>query len=162
MSYGTLSSSVVNHYNKRSYTLEGATYSNISIFKTNPSTESIAPAIYLDEKKQLLVNMVPPGISESKVIAKTNAAAMEQYYQAGQAFYGIYYVDGTLYKSGSKVTSFSDPILDNLGPRDYPCFCLRNNGTVTVKWPTKSDIKATTAACSFIISGSNPLVYEGA
>ncbi|EPR09611.1 phosphodiester glycosidase family protein [Ruminiclostridium papyrosolvens] len=160
MGYGTLSSAIVNHYNKRSYTLGGTTYSGISIFKTNPSTQTIAPAVRTDGTKQHLVDMVPPGVTSSKVIAKTNASVMGGYYESGQAFMGIYYVNGTLYKSGAQVT-YSSTSMQNLGPRDFPCFCLRNNGTVTIKWPTTSDIKATVEACSVIIAASNPLVYEG-
>lgn len=49
--YGSFSKSIVNYYNKVNYTLDGTTYNNISIFKTNPSTQSVAPARILKEKK---------------------------------------------------------------------------------------------------------------
>lgn len=45
MSYGTLSANPVNHYNKISYTLSG-TARTIHVFKTDPRTEGIAPAVY--------------------------------------------------------------------------------------------------------------------
>lgn len=164
MSYGTFSSSINNHYNRVNYTVSGTTYYNISIFKTNPSTESIAPAIYENDNKQLMSYMNPSGISSSNVIAKTNAGSM-QYGQTGFAFYGTFYQNGTLYKNGIQASGPLDSIFDQypypLGSQSNPLFCIKTNGAVNIRWPlTKNDLQTMLPYCQSIIAASEPLVYN--
>ena len=159
MSYGSTSPSIVNHYNKVTYTLDGKKYSNVHIFKTNPSRESVAPAVYVNGNKQLMENMDPPGISPAKVIAKTNANPMK-YGKDTDAFYGFYYVNSKLYKDCKQLSGTSDSSLDNMDYRYYPCFCVKTDGTANIRWLEKSNIAAALPYCSSIIGTSHPLVYE--
>ena len=86
MAYGTINSTIINHYNKTSYTLDGTTYSNIHVFKTNPNSETVSPAVYTTGNKKMLTNMNPNGIAASKVMAKTNGNTMEYYSSQGDSF----------------------------------------------------------------------------
>ena len=52
MAYGTLSSTIRNHYNKINYNVGGVQYENIHVFKTNPSTETITPAVHTNGSKK--------------------------------------------------------------------------------------------------------------
>ena len=60
MSYGTLSKNPINHYNKIYYTIGRTTFEPIHVFKTNPNSESIAPAVCLTDSKKHLSEMNPP------------------------------------------------------------------------------------------------------
>ena len=163
MSYGNISPKIVNHYNKVTYTLDGTQYKDIHIFKTDPSKESVAPAVYVNGDKQLMKNMNPPGISPSKVIAKINATPMI-YGKDKDAFYGLYYVNSTLYKDCKKLTGTSDPSLDNLHKRYYPCLCVKKDEktdeAVKVRWFTKANLPIALPYCSSIIGTAHPLVYN--
>lgn len=159
---GTFSSAIQKHYNRVSYTdsATGTTYKNISIFMTDSAKESIAPAVYLNGNKQRMENMNPPGISATKVIAKCTAGAMD-YGETGGAFYGTYYVDGTLYRECEKMTGPTDSRLDTLWLRDFPWFCVKTDNTVNIRWPLKAGVAPTLPYCSSIIAALNPLVYGG-
>lgn len=159
MSYGSLSASIVNHFNKVSYTLDGKTYKDIKIFKTDPKNESIAPAVYVNENKQRMENMNPPGVSSSKVIAKINGNPME-YGQYNDAFYGLYYVNSTLYMDGKQLSGTSDTALNKLHHRYYPCFCVKTDGTVNIRWFTKDNLATALPYCNSIIGSAHPLVFN--
>ena len=73
MSYGTLSKNPINHYNKIYYTIGRTTFEPIHVFKTNPNSESIAPAVCLTDSKKHLSEMNPPTAvigSTANVMAK--------------------------------------------------------------------------------------------
>ena len=94
MSYGTLSKNPINHYNKIYYTIGRTTFEPIHVFKTNPKSESIAPAVCLTDSKKHLSEMNPPTAvigSTANVMAKTNGNVMQYNNNTGTAFYGIYY-----------------------------------------------------------------------
>lgn len=79
MSYGTLSKNPINHYNKIYYTIGRTTFEPIHVFKTNPKSESIAPAVCLTDSKKHLSEMNPPTAvigSTANVMAKTNGNVM--------------------------------------------------------------------------------------
>ncbi|GMQ65329.1 phosphodiester glycosidase family protein [Vallitalea maricola] len=155
---GTFSTTIKEHYNNISYTDGGKTYSDVKIFKTNPATESIAAAIYQNGNKQMMENTNPSGINPSDVIAKTNGGAME-YGEHGDAFYGIAYQDGHLYISGYSTNS-SDPVFDTLRINYYPSFCVKTDGTATIRWfSSRTSLQTALPYISTIIAASQPLVY---
>ncbi|WP_458788295.1 hypothetical protein, partial [Vallitalea sediminicola] len=158
---GTFSTTIKDHYNKISYTHDGKKYEGISIFKTNPQTESIAAAIYKTGNKQLMENMNPSGINSSDVIAKTNGGLM-QYGEDGDAFYGLAYQDGKLYSSGWSANPSDSSLFEKWTPTYFPSFCVKKDGTATIRW--FSNCKSLQTALPYIstmISAGQPLVYTG-
>ena len=75
MAYGTFGNSIVNHYNKTTYSIGRDSYT-VHIFKTDSATEKVAPAVYVNENLQLLKNMNANGIDKSRTIAKINGNVM--------------------------------------------------------------------------------------
>lgn len=157
MAYGTINSTIINHYNKTSYTLDGTTYSVIHVFKTNPNSETVSPAVYTTGNKKMLTNMNPNGIAASKVMAKTNGNTMEYYSSQGDSFYGFFYANGQLYQHGEAITT-------NAGGysfRGYPALCLKTDGSAVIRWFLSSyALSQALPYCRAIISGSAPLVYN--
>ena len=159
MSYGTLSANPINHYNKISYTLSG-TARTIHVFKTDPRTEGIAPAVYETGSKKKLSEMNPPldviGRA-ANVMAKTNGNVMGNTGTSGDAFYGIFYVNNQLYQNGESRTSNAI----DCSFRSYPCFCIKTDGSVVIRW-FESNYKFSLALpyCKSIISGSAALVFD--
>lgn len=158
MSYGSFNATIVNHLNQVKYTIGGISYPGILVFKTNPRTESVAPAVYLKGNKQLMENMHPTGITN--VIAKTNAGAMA-YGQDASAFAGLYYQAGNLYMDNYKLTGVSDSRLSNLHSRYFPCFCIKKDGTANIRWPRIDNLQGMLNNCDCVISALEPLVYDG-
>jgi len=159
MAYGSFSKTIVNFYNKVNYTLSGTTYSNLSIFKTNPSTMSVAPACYAKGNKQLMANMNANGVLASKVVAKCTASPMT-YYQTGDAFYGMYYtVNSQLWADNYQITG-GIPNYPNKANNYYPAFCIKKDGTAKIRWfQNSTSLAAAAPYCSAIIAGAHPLVY---
>ena len=127
MSYGTLSKNPINHYNKIYYTIGRTTFEPIHVFKTNPNSERIAPAVCLTDSKKHLSEMNPPTAvigSTANVMAKTNGNVMASRKASGTSFYGIYYVNNELYQDGESCNTNTV----NCGFRGYPCFCIKNDG----------------------------------
>lgn len=159
MSYGTLSANPINHYNKISYTLSGTAHT-IHVFKTDPRTEGIAPAVYETGSKKKLSEMNPPldviGRA-ANVMAKTNGNVMGNTGTSGNAFYGIFYVNNQLYQNGESRTSNAI----DCSFRSYPCFCIKTDGSVVIRW-FESNYKFSLALpyCKSIISGSAALVFD--
>ena len=159
MSYGTLSANPINHYNKISYTLSGTAHT-IHVFKTDPRTEGIAPAVYETGSKKKLSEMNPPldviGRA-ANVMAKTNGNVMGNTGTSGDAFYGIFYVNNQLYQNGESRTSNAI----DCSFRSYPCFCIKTDGSVVIRW-FESNYKFSLALpyCKSIISGSAALVFD--
>ena len=159
MSYGTLSANPINHYNKISYTLSGTAHT-IHVFKTDPRTEWIAPAVYETGSKKKLSEMNPPldviGRA-ANVMAKTNGNVMGNTGTSGDAFYGIFYVNNQLYQNGESRTSNAI----DCSFRSYPCFCIKTDGSVVIRW-FESNYKFSLALpyCKSIISGSAALVFD--
>lgn len=54
MAYGTFGNSIVNHYNRTTYTIGRDSYT-VHIFKTDSATEKVAPAVYVNENLQLKI-----------------------------------------------------------------------------------------------------------
>ena len=159
MSYSTLSANPINHYNKISYTLSGTAHT-IHVFKTDPRTEGIAPAVYETGSKKKLSEMNPPldviGRA-ANVMAKTNGNVMGSTGTSGDAFYGIFYVNNQLYQNGESRTSNAI----DCSFRSYPCFCIKTDGSVVIRW-FESNYKFSLALpyCKSIISGSAALVFD--
>lgn len=159
MSYSTLSANPINHYNKISYTLSGTAHT-IHVFKTDPRTEGIAPAVYETGSKKKLSEMNPPldviGRA-ANVMAKTNGNVMGNTGTSGDAFYGIFYVNNQLYQNGESRTSNAI----DCSFRSYPCFCIKTDGSVVIRW-FESNYKFSLALpyCKSIISGSAALVFD--
>lgn len=123
MAYGTFGNSIVNHYNKTTYSIGRDSYT-VHIFKTDSATEKVAPAVYVNENLQLLKNMNANGIDKSRTIAKINGNVM-----GGNAgFFGWFYADGKLYKQGEECTTGSY----GYGFRDFPTFCIKDDDSVTL------------------------------
>ncbi len=157
MSYGTINSTIINHYNKTSYTLGGTTYNNIHVLKTDPDSETVSPAVYTTGNKKTLANMNPNGIAASKVMAKTNGNTMEYYSAQGDSFYGFFYADGQLYQHGEAITTSAG----GYDFRGYPALCLKSDGSAVIRWFLSSyALSQALPYCSSIISGSAPLVFN--
>lgn len=151
---GTINSTIINHYNKTSYTLDGVTYSNIHIFKTDPDSETVSPAVYTTGNKKKLANMNPNGISASDVMAKTNGNVMATS-TAGKAFFGIFYANGQLYQEGEACSEMSA-----VSHKCCPALCLKTDGSATIRWfNTNTELSIALPYCRTIISGAAALVY---
>ncbi len=158
------------HASVSQYGFRNYSYTNLSgqscivrIYETNPSTQSVSPAVYTNGNKKFLADMNVPGLKPEKIMAKINAGGMSKYDATGDAFYGLYYVNKELYKDGYKMSGASDSKLNNLNndKQYYPSFCIRTDGTTAIRWPNKSEIQSTINACRVIIGACHPLVYEG-
>lgn len=160
MAYGKINSTIINHYNKTSYTLDGTTYSDIHVFKTEPDSETVSPAVYTTNNKKTLSNMNPNGIAASKVMAKENGTVMDGLFSSGTSFYGVFYADGQLYYHGDAISSASSAGCNSF--RGYPSFCIKNDDSVIIRW-FENTTKLSTAVpyCRSIISGTTALVYDG-
>lgn len=157
MAYGTINSPIINHYNKIEYTLDRKTYSDIHVFKTDPDSETVSPAVCTTGSKKTLSNMNPNGIAASKVMAKTNGNTMEYYSEQGDAFYGFFYANGQLYQHGEAITAGAG----GYGFRGYPALCLKTDGSAVIRWFLSSyALSQALPYCNSIISGSAPLVYN--
>ena len=154
MAYGTINSTIINHYNKTSYTLDGTTYSNIHVFKTNPNSETVSPAVYTTGNKKTLSNMNPNGVSASKVMAKTNGNIMSTV-TTGKAFFGIFYANGQLYQEGEMCSEMSD-----VSYKCCPALCLKTDGSAIIRWfTTNEELSIALPYCRTIIGGAAALVY---
>lgn len=153
MAYGTFGNSIVNHYNKTTYSIGRDSYT-VHIFKTDSATEKVAPAVYVNENLQLLKNMNANGIDKSRTIAKINGNVM-----GGNAgFFGWFYADGKLYKQGEECTTGSY----GYGFRDFPTFCIKDDDSVIIRWFTSAQkLSVAMAHCVSMISGTAALVYNG-
>jgi len=157
MAYGSFNKSIVNNYNRVTYTLGSSSYKDISIFKTNPQTMSVAPSCHIKGDKQKMENMNPNGIAASKVIAKCTATPMT-YGQNGDAFYGLFYTYDKKYWFNNKQISIS--AYDNTQNNCYPDLCVKTDGSAIIRFFTSpSSVTVAAPYCSSIIAGAHPLVY---
>ena len=163
MAYGTFKGLKSKYYSEVTYTTDSA-YSGISIFITDPKTLSLEEAIYTTGNKKPLAQMNPPGIAANKVVAKTNAAGFDTYGPDGMSFVGWHYVDGKYYLSGEKLSGINDTKLKNYinyQPwRKYPAFCIKTDGTATIRWMNHDRLKVAAPYCKTIISAFHALVYD--
>lgn len=152
--------STENQYIKYKYTYGGNDYI-IHTFLTRPkSSQSIAPAIYTT--KTPLASMNPAPVAANKVICKINGCMYE--YNKNQ-FYGFFY-QGEGYPMYFNQTPYysvpdSHPMYST---RDYwPSFCVKKDGTATIRWFERAaKLRIAIAACRSIIGSVHPLVYNGA
>lgn len=159
------------------YGYRKGSYDNVTIhiYETNPNTQKVGVGVCLDQQKKTLAQMQLLGVTASNIVAKINGNTMAGYTQAGDSFYGLAYGNGELYWNGNSITS-TDPSLKSLdSKKDYfPSFCIRQNGTTGVRWPTytaqpkipgssidSSTVDATVKACNVIIASQHPLVMDG-
>lgn len=153
MAYGTFGNSIVNHYNRTTYTIGRDSYT-VHIFKTDSATEKVAPAVYVNENLQLLKNMNANGIDKSRTIAKINGNVMG----GGAGFFGWFYAAGQLYKQGEACY----PASYGYGFRDFPTMCLKEDDSVIIRWFTSSEkMSAAIPYCRSMVSGTAALVYNG-
>ena len=160
MAYGYFTGTLGDHLRTVSFTVtdgasnEKKTYSNIKIFRT-ASSEMVTPCVRTNGNTQTLSQMNPNGISGKAVIAKTNAAPLG----GGNSFYGIYYVAGQLYISGYATSTAG---ISTLPVNTYPAFCLKNDGSVNIRWfEDGNDVATALPYCRCIIGAAHPLVYNG-
>jgi hypothetical protein len=107
----------------------------------------------LEQDRQRLENCVPPDIINEKVVARTNGN-MFDYEPKPIPFYGLFYVNNTLYKDGYKLSGSNDP-------NYYPCFCIRTDGSANIRWFTKSNLATELPEFNAIIASAHPLVFGG-
>lgn len=165
MAYGTITGLKSKYYSKVSYKLNGIpSYDNIHVFITDPSTMSLEEAVYLTGNKKPMASMNPPGIAANKVVAKTNAIGFESYGPNGLSFLGWHYVNGEYYLSGKKLSGINDTELAdyiNFKPwRKYPTFCIKKDGSVTIRWMNHDRLKVAAPYCKTIMSAFHALVYK--
>ena len=147
MAYGTFKGLKSKYYSEVTYTTDSA-YSGISIFITDPKTMSLEEAIYTTGNKKPLAQMNPPGIAANKVVAKTNAAGFDTYGPDGMSFVGWHY--------DTKLKNYI-----NYQPwRKYPAFCIKTDGTATIRWMNHDRLKVAAPYCKTIISAFHALVYD--
>ncbi|HBD64443.1 MAG TPA: hypothetical protein DC038_08420 [Clostridiales bacterium] len=105
--------------------------------------------------------MVPAGIAANKVVAKCTAGPMT-YGKDTDAFYHLYKTaDGQLWFTNTKISGASEyPGIPKDGER-YASFCIKTNGSVTIRWfYTSADLSAALPYCKAIIAAPHPLVYD--
>lgn len=96
--------------------------------------------------------------STANVMAKTNGNVMQYNNNTGTAFYGIYYVNNELYQNGTS----REPNAIDCGFRGFPCFCIKNDGSVVIRWfETNYKFRLALPYCESIIAGSAALVFDG-
>ena len=101
------------------------------------------------------VVMVAP--ATANVMAKTNGNVMASRKASGTSFYGIYYVNNELYQDGESCNTNTV----NCGFRGYPCFCIKNDGSVVIRWfETNYKLSLALPYCESIIAGSAALVFD--
>lgn len=161
MSNGTLSLVSSNlQYKKYNYTYSGTSYSNIHVFATN-SAQSIAPAI--STSRVALSSINPATVSSNNVIAKINGCMFN--YNSSD-FYGFFYqgsgypmyVEGDSYNNYTDIPSSSWLYND---PKYYPSFCVKSDGSATIRWfSSSSELGTALQYCSYVIGSAHPLVYN--
>ena len=151
-------------YTKYNYSYDSKTYiaGDIHVFTTgNKDVQSIAPAYSI--QKLPLSDMNPSPVSSSKVIAKTNGNVWNQGTGTSLGFFyqGPNYplfVNGTAYSSANIIKE------DNqmFEAWYYPNFCVKNDGSATIRWFENPDsLKAALPYCRCIIGSFHPLVFNG-
>lgn len=149
-------------YTKYKYTYGGTTYTGIHTFLTLAGTQTITPAIAVT--RTTLANINPVTAAAENVIAKTNACMHR--YGFPNEFYGFFYqgaghamyVDGTAYSSTSGIPSTSVLYKDK---KYYPSFCVKKDGTATIRWFTsKASLDTALNYCQCVIGSVHPLVYN--
>ena len=182
--YGTLSKVPVNNkYTKLTYTAKNPngttlkTYSEVHVFKIAYATGSVAPALQIDPatgaKRPLVAmsTMNPDGISGTKVIAKVNGN-MKDYKSSGIRFYGLFKVNGKLYKQGELMNGTSDSRLKTYMGKDsyfryYPCMAIKKSSkAASIHWFSTDtggslyNIKTQSPQYDVLISGMHCLVHN--
>lgn len=108
-----------------------------------------------------MADMVPAGITADKVVAKCTAGPMT-YGKDTDAFYHLYKTaDGQLWFTNKKISGASEyPGISDKGER-YASFCIKTNGSVTIRWfYTSAALSAALPYCKAIIAAPHPLVYD--
>jgi len=170
MANGTLTTTATNaQYKKYTYAYAGTSYPNIHVF-TTISGQGVAPAIAPSvlNVRPLLENVNPQTIPASAVIAKTNAC-MHTYNNPNEFFgffyqtpssssYPSMYVDGVSYNRTDFIPSGSYLYTD---PKYYPSFCIKTDGTATIRWfSSKASLDTALPYCKYIIGSCHPLVFN--
>ncbi len=158
--YGTFSKTLKKYYNTVDYTVDGSKYAGIRVFMTDKNTQSIAPGVLLSTPKVSLGQINPNGIAASKVVAKINGPDSD-YNQNGALYNGTFYVDGEYYQNSKKIEPYQ---WENANPwwRGRPTFCVKSDGSATIRWYENASALTTAANyCDSIIACCNPLVYDG-
>jgi hypothetical protein len=156
-------SSIPYGYSTMTYLNKDGQSCKVHVYLTNPSSQGAGVAVYETGSKKHLSEMNLPYASPSKVLAKTNCGFMAGYGASGDSFYGLYYSNGELFKSGIRLSGVADSRLSTLDSdmQYYPSFCIRNDWTTAIRWPTRSQVPATVSACRTIVGAGHPLVYDG-
>lgn len=148
-------------YTKYAYTYNSTTYTNIHVFTTKSGTQSIVPAI-VDTRKNLS-SMNPSTVSATNIIAKTNGCVFDL---LTTAFYGLFYQGAghPVYAHGIKYNNISyvpntNPVFEN---NYWPSFCVKKDGTATIRWfANPADLQTSASYCQSIIGAAHPLVFSG-
>jgi hypothetical protein len=185
MSYGILNpSTVASGYGVYTYSYpENAPESQrktvtAHIYKTNPITQSIAPAIYAT--KENLADMSPT--FTNMVVAKTNGTYLEPN-DDSCSFYGLYYADRVLSKNGHvnlNMDNSADLSIINYGLEEHtdeapqsgwykqtPELGIKMDGTVNIHWPSiqggnqRKTVSWMLDEYPIIIAGHHCLVHHG-
>lgn len=165
MAYGKFSAGIQNRYQKVSYTLTGgAKYDNISIFKTDPTKDKVGIAVTLNNNKKA-ITALNPAFANNGVISKCSTSFQSggSSSTTGTSFYGVMYdgISKKLYLDGKSMSGPDDANFVIPYIQYYPCFCIKNDGTATIRWSTqKADYKNMLPFCDAIVASINPLVYN--
>ena len=148
-------------YVKYTYTYNGTVYTGIHRFETKAGTQSIMPAIAYENFKYLS-NMNPATVAAENVICKTNGFI--QTYGTNR-FYGVFYqgqghtmyVDGIEYSKPESVYSGNLAFTEHF----YPSFCVKKDGTATIRWfENPTQIAEAAKFCQCIFGSYHPLIYD--
>lgn len=155
---GTLTLITANkQYKKYKYTYDGTTTTGIHVFTTK-SGQSIAPAV--STARVALSSMNPLNVSGTKVIAKTNGCMFD--YNSSE-FYGFFYqgAGNPMYINGTRHDTLPTSSILYTDPKYYPSFCVKNDGTATIRWfASKSEAEVALPFCKYVIGACHPLVYD--
>jgi len=68
------------------------------------------------------------------------------------------YLDGTAYTTYTSILTNAIMFTD---PKYYPCFCVKTDGTATIRWFGSRDALGTALQyCQYVIGSAHPLVYN--
>ncbi|WP_419032194.1 phosphodiester glycosidase family protein [Dysgonomonas gadei] len=116
-----------------------------------------------DNKKK--ITALNPTFSNKGVISKCSTSAQEggSSHTTGKSFLGVMYdgISKKLYLDGKAMSGTSDPKFIIPYLQYYPCFCVKTDGTATIRWSaTPADYANMLPFCDAIVASLNPLVYN--
>lgn len=150
-------------YRKGNYTFNGTTRTGIHVFTSlGKSKQKIVPLISTSWTSLSAMNPNSSIASATDVVAKINGNVFNYPPKAGpiginyEGSNGHLYIGGTVYSAPPENSyTFKDP-------KFSPCFCLKSDGTATIRWfADATEMQYAMDACDCIIASTHALVFGG-